>query len=123
VTRIGELGTTQAATSNRRMLRRNTISSQRSSETSVLTRATRRNIPKDTILHSHRREVVWCTEEKGNCKTAVIVFKAMFDCGGNTSQRSVSEVSEKYSMDPRKDDFLKIIMKSSHFFKRDTRLE
>jgi hypothetical protein len=27
-----------------------------SSETSVLTRVTRRNIPKDTILHSHRRE-------------------------------------------------------------------
>jgi hypothetical protein len=27
-----------------------------SSETSVLTRATRRNNPQDTILHSHRRE-------------------------------------------------------------------
>jgi hypothetical protein len=28
----------------------------RSSETSVLTRATRRIIPQDTILHGHRRE-------------------------------------------------------------------
>jgi hypothetical protein len=40
VTRIGELGTTLSVTSNRRTLRRNT---------------TRRNIPEDTILHSHRR--------------------------------------------------------------------
>jgi hypothetical protein len=44
VTRIGELGTTLAATTNRRTLR------LISSETSVLARAARRNVPEDTIL-------------------------------------------------------------------------
>jgi hypothetical protein len=65
VTKIGELGTTQAAI--RLLVAACVVPSSPifvtlmkkapgSSGTSVLTRATRRNNPEDTILHSHRRE-------------------------------------------------------------------
>jgi hypothetical protein len=55
---IGELRTTLAVTSNRSTLRRNLylfMEVRSSSETSIITRVTRNNIPEDGTLHTHRR--------------------------------------------------------------------
>jgi hypothetical protein len=45
------------------------------------------------------------------------LMKATFDCGGNTTQRSVGvRRHEGNSLDPRKDDLLKLMLQSSRFF-------
>jgi hypothetical protein len=65
VTKIGELGTTLAVTSNRRTLRRNTKSTDSCHPDEGGAKFLRNfgsykshmsNIPEDTILRSHRRE-------------------------------------------------------------------
>jgi hypothetical protein len=51
-------------------------------------------------------------------------MKAMYDCGGNKRQRSAGVRHHKgNSLDPKKDDFLKLMMQSLNFFKRDTKLD
>jgi hypothetical protein len=84
-------------------------------------------IKKAIITAKFKREVIRCAEEKGNCKAAAI-------SGVNESNVRLwlkhnaviggVRRHEGNSVDPRKDDFLKLMMhSSSFFFKRDARLD
>jgi hypothetical protein len=112
VTRIGELGTTLAVTSNRYTLRRNTklrsvcrllvtasvfpsspilvtlmTKAQSSSETSVLTRPTWHNIPEDTILQLSSLFTDACHPNEGGAKFLRSVL-FLQESHGITSQRT-----------------------------------
>jgi hypothetical protein len=52
------------------------------------------------------------------------LMNTTFHCGGNTRQRSAGvRRHEGNPLDPRKGDFLKLMMQSPCFFKRDARLD
>jgi hypothetical protein len=60
-----------------------------SSETSVLTRSRRRNIPEDTILHSHRRE---------NLKSYIMVLTSNCD---PKQEEEIEELTNSVALIPQ----------------------
>jgi hypothetical protein len=77
-----------------------------SSETSVPTRATRRNIPEDTIIHSHRRENLNSSLTVGVWRSLRInVFGTLTECVYNHEEKfydfyglSGSRIPQLYSI-------------------------
>jgi hypothetical protein len=70
-------------------------------------------------------EVIRCAEEKGNHKAAVIFGVDVTSVQMWRKHKAAISGCVRHegnSLHPRKDDFLKLKMQSSHFFERDTRL-
>jgi hypothetical protein len=65
-----------------------------SSETSVLTRATRHNNPEDTILHSHRRENL---KSYNNFPILPILFTLMMEAIHSSETSVVLHPRRRYS--------------------------
>ena len=92
----------------------------------VLTEEGRQKSKRLSYMAKFKHEIIRCAEEEGNHMLLQFLelMKAAFDCGTNTRQRSAGvRRHEGNSLDPRKDDFLKLMIQSSRFFKRDARLD
>jgi transposase-like protein len=66
-----------------------------------------------------KREVIQCTEEKGNCKIAAIFRVDESNVRlwqTHKAATSGCEASRRKFTGPKKDDFLKLMMQSSRFF-------
>jgi hypothetical protein len=70
----------------------------------ALVRATRRNNPEDTILHSHRRENLKSYKVSSNQQTEAHIFVDSFhpDDGGDTILRIVGSYKSHKSSHPRR---------------------
>jgi hypothetical protein len=80
---------------------------------------------KKSKLLSHvpefKREVVWCAEEKGNCKAAAVFVldeNSVLLWWKYNAAMNKCEAHERDSLNTRKDDFVQFIMRFLCFFKR-----
>jgi hypothetical protein len=85
-----------------------------SSETSVLTRATRRNNPEDTILHSHRRENLksyfqkMISHQRPSRGAPYILARMQVDMFGQPATPDASSLLEKELSLPARQDILSL---------------